>query len=415
MKGKTVMNEKKLLNSQKEIPLLGQEEIKNLVFEFEANRRRKYSIWRKIYAVTVGALIAVVIALLIIGMKVDAALFSQDYFDGIYELFWGRGYHNSWGGGPSDSPGNTTQTPSDKEDLPTGIVPPDNNIQEDVTPPASGIQGLYEYDYSKVPNGHTPIVPMDLSLYKNGDLYINNSTGYKPDIEGLLNSSLSSPTVDYLSSTNAPTVLIVHTHGTEAYSSDGAISYEDNGSEIARSDDIRQNVVSVGAVMAEILNEKGISTLHCTVMHDSIQYKDSYSRAEETIKQYMEKYPSIKLVIDLHRDSIVKSSGELVRPVTLVDGNAAAQIMCVVGSDWGGGYCPNWQDNLSLALKLRQRLNAKYTNICRPTDLRSQSFNQELAPYSLLLEIGSSGNSRKEAMICAALVANELAELILQI
>ena len=88
-------------------------------------------------------------------------------------------------------------------------------------------------------------------------------------------------------------------------------------------------------------------------MHDQNQYKDSYARAEETIKQYLAKYPSIRLVIDLHRDSVVKSTGELVRPVTLIDGGAAAQVMCVVGSNWGGEKNPNWEGNLALARKMQ--------------------------------------------------------------
>lgn len=164
--------------------------------------------------------------------------------------------------------------------------------------------------------------------------------------------------------------------------------------------------------MAEKLTQNGIPTLHCTVMHDQLQYKNSYSRAEETIKQYLEKYPSIKLVIDLHRDAIIKSSGELVRPVTLVDSKPTAQVMCVVGSDWGGDECPSWENNLSLALKLRDSLNSKYGNLCRPTYLRSSTYNQEIAPYSLLLEVGACGNSLEEAQRAAELVATELIPLI---
>ena len=117
-------------------------------------------------------------------------------------------------------------------------------------------------------------------------------------------------------------------------------------------------------------------------------------------------------MIDLHRDSVVKSTGELVRPVTAVDGEAVAQVMCVVGSDWGGQENPNWQGNLSLALKLREELNQKYQNLCRPAYLRASTYNQELAPYSLLLEVGASGNSLAEAKRSASLIADALAKFI---
>ena len=275
---------------------------------------------------------------------------------------------------------------------------------------------LYSFDYTLVPKGDTAIVPMDLSLSSYGAQYINNSTGYDPDTVKLLAADLKD-TVDleYLSSSGNPIVLILHTHATEGYSLDGAISYYDDGGEYARSSDINNNVVAVGKVLADELNKRGISTLHSTVLHDEKQYKDSYARSEETIRHYLEKYPTIRLVIDLHRDAIVRSGGELVRPVAIADGEAAAQIMCVVGSDFGGQACENWERNLSLALKLREALNSKNEGICRPPYLRSSTYNQELTPYSLLLEMGASGNSLEEAKRSAVLVSEALTKIIKQL
>jgi len=173
--------------------------------------------------------------------------------------------------------------------------------------------------------------------------------------------------------------------------------------------------VAIGKTVAEILNSKGIPTAHCTVMHDALQYKDSYARAEETIRKYLEEYPSIKLVIDIHRDSIVRSNGELIRPVAEYKGEAAAQLMCVVGSDWGGQECANWENNLSLALKLREKLNQECDNICRPTNLKPSTYNQEISKFSLLIEVGSSGNSLSEAQRSAALLGEKLCELMKEI
>ena len=251
---------------------------------------------------------------------------------------------------------------------------------------------------------------MDLSLSEYGAAYIYNSTGLTPNTDKLLSASLSLPSPKPNSS--APLVLIVHTHGTESYSEDGAISYLDDGSELARSENVEKNVVAVGKVLADTLIANGIPTVQCTIMHDKLQYKDSYVRSEETIKEYLEKYPSIKLVIDLHRDSVVKSTGELVRPVALADSEPTAQVMCVVGSSWGEESCPNWENNLALALKLRNALNSKYDNLCRPPYLRPSTYNQELAPYSLLLEIGASGNSLEEAKRAVRLVGKELSALL---
>jgi stage II sporulation protein P len=271
------------------------------------------------------------------------------------------------------------------------------------------LETLYHYDYNAVPKGEIPILPMDLSLISYGASHINNATGLTPDIPTLLQSRLDEGSNW---TTDAPVVLILHTHGTESYSDDGAISYRDDGSELARSDDIHQNVVSVGRVFAEELERLGIRTIHCMTMHDKNGYKDAYARAEETIRVYLEKYPSIRLVIDLHRDSIVSSEGNLIRPVTVVNGEAVAQVMCVVGSDWGGEENQRWRGNLSLALQLRSTLNESFGNICRPTYLKASTYNQEIAPYSLLLEIGASGNSLEEAQRAAIVVARSLAELI---
>lgn len=287
-----------------------------------------------------------------------------------------------------------------------------DSSEETLRPPLT-LETLYSFDYTKIPDGSYPIVPMDLSLSNFGNTYINNATGLTPDPEALLRENFPSSVVPMsFSSRKEPKVLILHTHGTEAYSEDGATFYEDDGGELARSEDVSANVVAVGKVLADALNEAGISALHCTVMHDQAQYKDSYARAKETVRRYLSEYPSIRLVIDLHRDSILKSDGSLVRPVTVADGEAAAQVMCVVGSNWSGGTYDTWERNLSLALKLRATLNEETPRLCRPVYLKSSTYNQELAPYSLLLEIGSSGNSLEEAKRAAVMVAKGLCEWI---
>lgn len=305
------------------------------------------------------------------------------------------------------------ETLPDLKDDPLHIGTSSDSNNENNTLPPSAKEDLYFFDRNLVPKGETAIIPMDLSLSSYGGEYINNSTGYSPDTAKLLAADLKDTVnIEYLASSGSPIVLIVHTHATEGYSEDGAISYLDSGGEYARSDDINNNVVAVGKVLADELNKVGISTIHSTVLHDAVQYKDSYARSEETIRQYLEKYPSIRLVIDLHRDAIVRSNGDIVRPVASSNGEAAAQIMCVVGSDWGGQKCPNWEGNLSLALKLREALNSKTEGICRPPYLKSSTYNQELAPYSLLLEMGASGNSLEEAKRSAKLVADALFDLI---
>lgn len=407
---------KNRLSPKKESPALSAPKFRSE--EYGERIQRKTNRIYKIYLATTLAVVCLTVLFLIVGIsessslnfeKIGSFIISNQLLD----LSGGTSENiespNQDGNNDIFDVGNGILIPSGDPDDSNTVVVPDKNTTENNTPTS-----LYDFDYSKVPDGETAIIPMDLSLSSGGNTYIYNSTGYAPDTKALLASKFntdSTPPV-YIANTSAPLVLIVHTHGTEAYSKNGAISYLDDGREIARSENISQNVVSVGAVMADIFNQNGIPTLHCTIMHDKIQYKDSYARAEATIKEYLAKYPSIKLVIDLHRDAVVKSTGELVRPVTLVDSQPTAQVMCVVGSDWGGDDCPNWQNNLALSLKLRDALNNKYQSLCRPSYLRASTYNQELAPFSLLLEIGASGNSLEEAQRAASLVAVELIPLI---
>ncbi|MBO5845210.1 MAG: stage II sporulation protein P [Clostridia bacterium] len=402
---------KKELKSKNDTPALKRGETEGA----ETRTRAQISRWYKLYLAT--TLSAVCLAVIFLAVGISSKISLPNVENIASGLLYGELMDIS--GGISYNKNEIKDNYDNVFDVSDGILIPSKDPDDSSTvvvpdrTPETEKSDIYAFDYSKVPEGETAIIPMDLSLSSNGSTYIYNSTGYSPDLKALLTSSFTTESKPiYLANTTTPLVLIVHTHGTESYSADGAISYLDDRREIARSENTSENVVAVGTVIADILNQNGIPTLHCTIMHDRVQYKDSYARAEETIRQYLEKYPSIKLVIDLHRDAVVKSTGELVRPVTEIDSEAVAQVMCVVGSDWGGEACPSWQNNLSLSLKLRDSLNSKYGNLCRPTYLRASTYNQELAPYSLLLEIGASGNSLAEAKRAAALVANELLPLI---
>jgi stage II sporulation protein P len=253
---------------------------------------------------------------------------------------------------------------------------------------------------------------MDLSLVEFGNAYINNATGLKPDTETLLTLPLKdSVSVASVYSSRDPLVLIVHTHGTEAYSVDGAISFKDDGAEIARSRDTGKNVVAVGEVLANELNDHGVPTLHCKVMHDEFQYKDAYSRSEETIRKYLKEYPSIRLILDLHRDAMEDGTGKQLCTTVDVKGQKSSQLMMVVGSSAGGLHHPAWQENMALALKLHVQLEKLYPGICRPVSFRYQRFNQDLSPGAMLIEVGTAGNTLPQALVAAQCLADAIIAL----
>mgnify|MGYP002442402645 FL=1 len=171
-------------------------------------------------------------------------------------------------------------------------------------------------------------------------------------------------------------------------------------------------MVSVGNIVADKLNAAGITTLHDTTEHDYPKYTGSYSRAAKTINGYLKKYPSIKIVLDLHRDAAANGNDKI-KLTTEIGGKRAAQVMLVMGSQSGSQtHFPNWKENLKLALRLQQTLENKYPTLARPLSLTSSGYNESLTKGSLLIEFGTDANTVEEAHYSAGLVGNALADLL---
>lgn len=249
---------------------------------------------------------------------------------------------------------------------------------------------LYAFDTTKVPAGKYAILPTDLAAGDAAEL--KNSTSFDIDMHEVAAAAKTLPAETV---TAEPLVLIVHTHGTEAFSAEGSICYGDGYNE-PRSTDTSKNVVAVGRVLCEALNAAGIPTLQCEVMHDRESYIAAYERSAETVAQYLEKYPSIRYVLDVHRDSLIRGDRTKLRPVTLYGGKPCAQLMMLVGSDEKGAGSYDWMGNLTLAEAIQQHLCADTLGVARPLCLRGASYNQQLAAHGLLVEIGSCGNSLSE-------------------
>lgn len=276
--------------------------------------------------------------------------------------------------------------------------------------------GLYDRDISELPEGLFPIIPYDLSSERDGVLSLYNDTdlairtsdyAVRPAAHAGLERAAAAGEGD------APVVLIVHTHGTEAYSEEGASGYSETYN-IPRSADITKNVVAIGEVIAEKLRAAGIPVLHSTVMHDRESYIGSYERSAATIRDHLAAYPSIRYVFDVHRDSVLKEDGTKIRPVTVARGQIAAQVMSVCGTNGYGAAHPDWENNFEFAAKLQKNLNDHYLGLARAICLRKSSYNQELAPCSMLFEVGSCGNTLAEAKVSAAILGEELGAMILE-
>lgn len=383
------------LKSRSDVPLLEQEKIKDFVI---INKYPKVKLKRELIKATV----TIFSTFLFIGIILF--VFFVNKGNEIYTQLDSTDKQESYHGSDTEMTSKVTDVEA--------IIPVETENSEDETFSLS-LDELYEFDYSKIAENEVGIIPMDLSQSQNGVLYINNSTGLIPDLKSLIEKNFKGNSFDLLANNDGPKVLVLHTHATDSYVYCGQDSYRfDSNREFARSDESDKNMISIGNIISQILNENGISTIHCTTLHDSIRYKDSYLRSEATVKEYLERYPSIKLVIDVHRDSLITSGGDIVRPVTLAENMPTAQVVCTVGSNWVEEGYDTWQDNLSLALKLRERLNIKYSNLCRPVELSEYTYNQELSRYAMTIKIGSCGNSLDEAKLSAKIVAQNLAEIL---
>ena len=216
-----------------------------------------------------------------------------------------------------------------------------------------------------------------------------------PDVEDLLARPLEWDLFG-----DGPTVLILHTHSTESYTKNGE-SYKETSS--WRTLDEDYNMLSIGSRVGELLAQAGITAVQDRQLHDYPSYNGSYVDARGSIQEYLEEYPTIRLVLDLHRDASGDESGQM-RTKAQVGGQTSAQLMLVLGTNH-----ENYEENLSLALKLHAQLELQAPGIMRPLQLRAQRFNQDLSPGALLVEVGAAGNTHAEAMTAA----EELAKAVI--
>ena len=239
-----------------------------------------------------------------------------------------------------------------------------------------------------------------------GTVYFKNETAYASDIASLLHKE---PAVSL--GAQGVQVLILHTHGTEAYTPSPGHDYVASGE--YRTTDSSANMLRVGAEICSILNDRGISTIHSTVLNDYPAYSGSYNRALREIEAQIKQHPTIQLVVDVHRDAIA-SGNTYYKTAATVNGQQTAQLMFVTGTDAGGLSHDHWRENLTFQAQLHDRLNSTYPGIMRPMSIRSSRFNQHVRKGSMLVEVGACGNTLEEALAAAQIFANTLADALLE-
>ena len=231
---------------------------------------------------------------------------------------------------------------------------------------------------------------------------VNSVCGYDADLPTLLQDPLT-----WKLRQDVPTVLILHTHGTESYKN--TEGYQESSS--YRTVDTGYNVVSVGEHIKKLLEAGGIQVVHDKTLYDHPTYSSSYSRARSAIKKHLQENPSIALVLDIHRDSVENGQGQQVEITTQAADKKIAKLMMVVGTDANGLDHPQWRKNMALAVKLHALLEKEVAGICRPISFRPQRFNQDLSAGGMLIEVGTAGNTRQQALDAATVLAETILQL----
>lgn len=239
------------------------------------------------------------------------------------------------------------------------------------------------------------------------DVAIRNKSGKTVDIAAALKRT---PALGLKKNSTAPQVLIVHTHTTECY-----MSYDNgfyNSDDPTRTDDPQKNMVAVGERVAAALRAAGIGVLHDTAIHDQ-PYNGAYSHSKAAVERYLKANPTIRVVLDLHRDAIYQDATTHVKPTVTVDGKKAAQVMIIVGLK-NTKAVPNTHtaENLSFGVRLQQALHQTHPGLARPLLLADARYNQQLSNGSLLIEMGSDANTLEEACYSGDLLGGVLATVL---
>jgi len=243
-----------------------------------------------------------------------------------------------------------------------------------------------------------------LNAGTSGRVFVNNETNIDIEIDDFLERPLS---FDF--SGDGPHILIIHTHTTEAFTAPGMSWYHISNNK--RSHNENENVVSVGREFVRVFREAGLEVVHNTSVHDYPSFSGSYQASLATIDRYLRRYPSIQIVLDVHRDAIIRDCGTKIKLLGNINGEEAAQVMFVVGTNAGGLSHDNWRDNLALVAQLQQQMVTDAPGLARPINLRRERFNQHATHGSMLIEVGTSGNTLAEAILGARLAAEQMVEV----
>ncbi len=273
--------------------------------------------------------------------------------------------------------------------------------------PVGGVDNVEDV----VPAQGQPVLDMSVERLRDFDYLLSNfytvdsSTMIGPEqlnVDDLLGRSMKIDT-----STEGPKVLVFHSHSQEEFAD-------------STPGDPSTSIIGIGEYLVQLLNAKGISTLHDTGVYDIINGQldrsNAYENAESSIRPLLEANPTVEVVIDLHRDGVAEGT----HLVTEVDGKPTAKIMYFNGlsrtrtnGDIEYLYNPYIQDNLAFSLQMQLASESMYPGFARHIYLRGYRYNLHLMPKSLLIEAGAQTNTVEEMRNAMEVLAETLHQVLM--
>lgn len=229
------------------------------------------------------------------------------------------------------------------------------------------------------------------------DVKIKNETNYE------LTEDMLKPDIDI----DTKNILIFHTHTCESYTASDKYQYEPTGT--YRTTDLNYTVAKVGEELTDYLQKYGYNVIHDTTYHDYPAYTGSYNRSLSTVENLLKTNKS-DIIIDLHRDAIGSNSDYA--PTVKIGEDKAAQLMFVIGSNGGGLWHPNWNQNLKFAIKVQNKAQEMYPDLFKPIILRNSRYNQHLGKAANIIEVGATGNTLEQCLTSMKYLSKVFSEVL---
>ena len=244
---------------------------------------------------------------------------------------------------------------------------------------------------------NNPIADNFNTQYEN--IKIKNQTDY------VLTNEMMTPDI----SIENKNIIIFHTHSCESYTPSEKYQYEASGN--FRTRDLNYSVTRVGTELTNQLQQYGYNVIHDTSYHDYPSYNGSYTSSLNTVENLL-KTNSADIIIDLHRDAVGSRSDYA--PTVKIGDEEVAQVMFVIGTNNGGLWHPNWNQNLKFAIKMQQKAEEMYPGLFKSIMLTKSRYNQHTGKYANIMEVGATGNTLDQCIASTKYLAKVMDELLSQ-